>query len=1759
MSKKVAPRFQPKKDVKFDSDASSSEEEVEETVFVEEKVPARSGELQIKRMTLHKQILHRPDTYIGSLRRIKTSDRIWVKEGEKFKCRQATFPEGLLRLFMEAACNAIDNIWRSKQFGVNAKLIKFNIDRNEGRFTVWNDGKPISLDKFQEEDGTLTDEYKPEVIFGHLLTSTNYDDTEQRKTSGKNGYGIKLCSIFSTEFEVNLFNPEFGVYTQKWKNNMFEKGKPILSKNKLHYPKTEGKTGYTQVSWKPDYARFGMDGLDNEFMAVVEKSIYDYALIAKLNGVSVKYNDELVDITDLKSYANMYFENEPEEMIQLKSKDCTVVLAPRADAQSKSKLLHISFVNGILTPDGGVHVDSWEEAVFRPIINKINKVNPEKTEKKKDKKETKKPKKESKKQAFTVNIDHIRQHFTVFIVAEADKPDFKGQNKTYFNGPNVEVCVKKTDITKLCKWSFMDRIQDTIKLSELSQLKDVGKKKRNYVRIENLDDANNAGDPRLGRDCILCLTEDSLVNMGSTSVRIGKLMDMVGKRVMSWDKNSNGMVPSPIKNFFDQGTKECVRLTLQDGTSLQCTPDHKILASVDGNPSWIEAQNLTENQKVYVSLTTPEDEMELSDWKLHLGPLSFGMDTIHEYLRSCAFSRLLGYILTDGSLRSREEWGYHRTTVFAGHPIDVQTIVDDIELITGQVCSSTYSSSEQWGSCWTIELPKVLCQAISSIPDVIKGKRVCQEENLPGFIVDVKCPLPIIREFIGGLFGGDGWAPVADTSQSSCCVISAALSRTKKESVFESLRLWMKQIQALLGLFEIRTSVRTARQRTNEDNPSYELSMHIELNSLVAFQERVGFRYCTHKAIRLAGACSYLKWKNCVLKENCHRVEKAITYSETMTVPLACARSDDEHLSCSSAKYSKVPLRPNSVYSIRQKGKDTQSRRLFTDQFVSFDSYLEDIGLKDRFISQDNPGIAYGTKINESCVPTYTMRVLCVEKIGVKQVYDIEVDRTHSFQANGVVVHNCLTEGDSAATYVVNGMKYGIEGKKGHDWIGVMPLRGKILNVRNASNTTIIKNKEVKSIVQALGLEYGTDYSILSNRNKLRYGKLYVIADGDFDGLHIIGLACNMIDTLYPSLLASGDFFHFLRIPIVKINWKQEKMSFLFYYESQKWIEENKAPKKAIRYFKGLGTSNKQDIKEDFGRYPVTLLHDEEGSDLLRLVFHKDETDFRKDWLLNYTPQVKVRSTDDYKLEEVKIKDFLNEEMILFSIDDCKRSIPSILDGLKESHRKALYAAFKRNMSYKKKSVKVAQFAGYVSEHTGYHHGEQNLYETITKLGQRFAGSNNIPLFYADGQFGSRTGGGPKNTPGKDAAKARYIHTKLDMLTRLIFRPEDDKYLSYNVDEGDMVEPESYYPIVPMLLVNGSSGIGTGSSCNVPMYNVVDLIEWIMIWLDKKGQVKDKAGDVVFWETPSLVPYWRNFRGKVEVSGSKITTYGILEEVNSTTYRISEIPIGRNNLSIKKFKGILEEMRENKQIKRIKNESTDDSPCFTITTDEDGLNPSIKNLKLVDTLTTSNMVLFDAEGKLRKFDSVEEVMCYFCEHRLAKYRVRKQGQLAELREELKCVQNKIRFIRMVDSGELDIKDKEEDELESEMESLEFYRKPKKGKKVKSASQEEEDDVDDVKDEIADDGPAITSYDYLLDMKVRSLNVRSKVYKGLLNDEESLKDKVSSLESITEEDLWKKELSELKAAYPKWEKVADSGDSDESKKKGRKVPAGFKTS
>ena len=250
-----------------------------------------------------------------------------------------------------------------------------------------------------------------------------------------------------------------------------------------------------------------------------------------------------------------------------------------------------------------------------------------------------------------------------------------------------------------------------------------------------------------------------------------------------------------------------------------------------------------------------------------------------------------------------------------------------------------------------------------------------------------------------------------------------------------------------------------------------------------------------------------------------------------------------------------------------------------------------------------------------------------------------------------------------------------------------------------------------------------------------------------------------------------------------------------------------------IKYYKGLGTSTPKEGKEYFRDFKMVIYHYDEFSETtLDLAFNKERPDDRKVWLAGYDENLIL----DIGQSRVSFTDFVNKDLIHFSNYDNIRSIPSMCDGLKPSQRKILYCCFKRNLT---KEIKVAQLSGYVSENGAYHHGEASLQGAIIGMAQNFVGSNNINLLHPEGQFGSRGMG------GKDSAAPRYIFTYLESLTHVLFNKLDNQLYDYNTDDGEKIEPKYYLPIIPMVLVNGSEGIGTGWSSFIPQFNPTDIIK----------------------------------------------------------------------------------------------------------------------------------------------------------------------------------------------------------------------------------------------------------------------------------------------------------------------------------------------
>jgi DNA topoisomerase-2 len=592
-----------------------------------------------------------------------------------------------------------------------------------------------------------------------------------------------------------------------------------------------------------------------------------------------------------------------------------------------------------------------------------------------------------------------------------------------------------------------------------------------------------------------------------------------------------------------------------------------------------------------------------------------------------------------------------------------------------------------------------------------------------------------------------------------------------------------------------------------------------------------------------------------------------------------------------------------------------------------------------------------------------------------------------------------VTEGDSAKTLAVAGLSV-----VGRDHYGVFPLRGKCKNVRDSSVAQLTSNQEFNDLKKILGLQQGKEYTSVS---ELRYGRLMIMTDADNDGSHIKGLILNMIHYFWPSLLKLN-FVVSMVTPIIKATKGSETKSFYTDSAFRTWYGSGKQGWK-IKYYKGLGTSTSAEAREYFKKIQdLTVKFDVDTmtDDSIVLAFDKKKADARKSWLLESTAKAAGQLEVAYgDVKQLDITDFVHKDLVNFSLADLKRSIAHVADGLKPSQRKVMYSCFQKNLTAE---MKVAQLAAYVAEKSAYHHGEVSLADTIVKLANDYTGSNNINLLEPCGQFGTRLMG------GKDASQTRYIFTKLTKEARKLFDPKDDAILNYLDDDGRSIEPDFYMPTLPMVLVNGTEGIGTGFSCYVPPFNPDDIKENIKRFLGGEEAVPMK-------------PWFRGFKGKVykDESGLWITE-GIYRDTGSRL-KVTELPPGRWTQDYKEY---LDTLMEKKLITNYTNNSTTEDVDFEIF----GYSGKdlMKDLKMRKTFHVSNMHLFHPTKGIHRYTTPEEILTDFVELRLEHYKKRKAHLIDVLEKRAEMCSLKSRFVTMVIEGRLVVFRRKKAELEKEM-------------------------------------------------------------------------------------------------------------------------------
>jgi DNA-directed RNA polymerase beta subunit/intein/homing endonuclease len=545
------------------------------------------------------------------------------------------------------------------------------------------------------------------------------------------------------------------------------------------------------------------------------------------------------------------------------------------------------------------------------------------------------------------------------------------------------------------------------------------------------------------RDCVQGDTIIALSN--GLGIQI-KDMEDCKNEVLGWDEKCQQMIPSKQIGFMYKGERECVKITLQDGRTNIYTPEHPILTS---NNEWIKAKDLKVNeQSVKASVSCPlaninEEIKECNGWSLKVGDLTFKTDTKENYTKTLVFAKIIGYLITDGSIQKvRNTYNF---SVFLGHMIDVNSFIKDLKLL----CDIKQTNFKH-KNLYCVIIPSVLGNHIVQLDGILIGKRVNQEAQLPAFILQSDCPKPIIREFLGGLFGGDGHTCVLGKHRGKRDILSSvSFSQTKHGKYLHSLEKMMEDIKMLFAKFDIHNitiqnikETSSSKKNSNivKEDKSYQSTLHLSMDELIPFSEKIGFRYCCHKSQRLEAGVSYKRLRNEVIRQHnwlVNRIDEITHFSEIkkenpnkiVHTKEAIVKAVEELKKIEPIIHEYTIPSTHDITDHLIKGTEFGSFR--GNKFPTAEEYLKEIGALDWFLKEEpNKCIDddfeldeedleldkcnYGVERECEGLPTMDLKVIDIRQAGIHKVYDIEVETTHSFLANGIVSHNCMVSHGAA-------------------------------------------------------------------------------------------------------------------------------------------------------------------------------------------------------------------------------------------------------------------------------------------------------------------------------------------------------------------------------------------------------------------------------------------------------------------------------------------------------------------------------------------------------------------------------------------------------------------------------------------------------------------------------------------------------------------------------------------------------------------------
>lgn len=1534
-------------------------------------------------------VLTRPGMYIGSIEEDSCHTWIFDKDDNKMIKKTIKYTPGLYKIFDEILVNAIDHSFRLKtrENSNLVKNIKVNIDKEQGLFEVTNDGEGIDIDIHPEHKL-----YIPELIFGHMLTSTNYDDNEEKTVGGQNGLGAKCLAL---DTKVPLFNGQIKLAKD------IEIGDILIGDegNKRNVlSKTFGKSKMYEIEQS-----LGEKYQVNEDH-ILTMHMPDHKVIYwKLNGWNILWWDH-----QDRSIKAKFFQAESEQNY---CQECDKIF--HSNLKRHYKRIH---------PDIDMPKQPRKSPTKTPDMK-----NPDILKAYEDAKD------------FASLIDD-NNVIDISILEYMKLPKTTQKRLAGVRGN----CVN---------WDYKDVELDPYLLG--LWLGDGIHHGYSYVcdgenDTQLIDYINQWCDKN---DAFIKKTKNKYVYQISSSSRFGKKGSApLAKLLRKYDLIKNKHIPHEyIVNSREVRLALLAGLIDTDGTVSRNGTRISITQGLNHERLIKEATFLARSLGFCCSLTIKNTSYtwngEKRYGKAYNLNISGNVDDIPTLLprKKCTKPKLHNTDKTTGQIKIKQiEDGDYIGIKIDGNE---RFVINDFT-VTHNCCGifSEYFEIE------TVDAQRKLhyVQRFEDNLSVIKKPVITKYTKKSFTTIRFK---PDFAKFNKKKLDNDMFEIMSKRVYDACAVTDNEIN-----IYFNNEKLDYKNFEKYVDLY---LGSKTEHPRVYEKlNDRWEI--------VASYNDNNGFDQISfvNGLWTIRGG----KHVECILNQISKKLVDLIT-----------------------KKHKTISIKPQTIKdnlflfiksTIVNPVFDSQSKETLQTPISKFGSKPD---ISDKFIEK-----LYKTGIVEKIVEISQLNTSKILQKSDGKKRNIIRGLPKLEDANWAGTNKSteciliLTEGDSAMSMAVAGLS-----EVGRDRYGVFPLKGKVMNVRDTNAEKIANNDEITNIKKILGLVNGKKYEDLT---ELRYGKIMLMVDSDTDGSHIRGLLFNLFHTMWPSLLECNKFMTSMLTPIVKVTKGDKIQQFYNLIDYEEWAKINNNGKGwEIKYYKGLGTSTSQEAKQYFKELKIVhYKYTEESDKKLDLAFNKQKgkADNRKEWLGSFDKNVIL----DYSAKEVSYEDFIDKELIHFSNYDVERSIPNICDGLKISQRKILFGCFKKNLT---KEIKVAQLAGYVSETAAYHHGEASLQSAIIGMAQNFVGSNNINLLQPNGQFGTRRCGN-----GKDAASPRYIYTLLSPITSSIYQKADQDILTYQNDDGFLVEPEYYMPILPMILVNGAIGIGTGFSTNIPCFNPLDVVSVL------KKIIRNEDVDHI-----EMIPWYKGFKGTIEKKGKdKFISKGTFVKTGVTKVDITELPIG---FWTQDFKEELEDyLDKNQDIRSYESHYTETEIKFTLhfasssicedylTVEDDGITKLEKVLKLTSAknLGTSNMYLFNSKRQIQKYDTPVDIIKDFYLIRLEYYQKRKDMILSNLEYDMELLKNKIKFIKEVIDEVICVYKMTKNDLEKYLEKNKY--------------------------KIHND-----SYDYILKIPVYNLTI-DKV-EELLHEFKKAEDEINKIKNKDIKDWWLEELDNFLSEYDKF--------------------------